>query len=1086
MKKWKSILSAALAGIMILSTVVSVGAANVSFTDISSHWAKSQINYLVSKDVLNGYKQNNGTYIFKPDGTVTRAEFIKMLDETFGLTATAPINYSDVKASDWFHPYISKAAAQGYLLNYGTSISPNGQLTREEATTLLVRYLGLLGSAKADVSSFTDYNQISSHFRDPVMIAVKAGLINGYQEKNGTYTFRPQNTLTRAEALTILYRAAGAVYNTSAYAKDSAAPADNAVITRGGVTLSGLKLNGRVIVTEGAAGDTVTLTGCTISGNLEVRGTSTLELNGCTIDSLVLDSDSAISINLSGNTRIGSITLNTRAAMNIASGCTVSNMIVNTDAKNVDIRGNGTIAKLTVYAAGFVSTMVPGEFYIASGLTANFASEPYTGSSDDQASFSMMPYMTEDNDQYYLNVTPDVSGRVYYYFTNLSHVPTAGEFDATYAAATYRDNFYVQSGKNYSEVTIDSAQAKKYDYVIVQLVTDSRSYAPVIIDNTPTSGTGFAVDPYFDGSDITYTADISGTVYYYYSKDGEDISSSQFQTGYRNADNAMKGTKDANSGRTGTIQLTERYLENYPFVIVVLKNLNDQYFKPIVIAAGDNGFSEEPEITTLGTIEFKTSVTGTLYYYYAKDDMMPTPNEFANDWRTEYGRGSMDVTRNRNASLKYETSYTDRYPYMVFCIKNSEGDYLTPFVLRIDHDTGFSVEPYISGNEEISFRAEHGGTVYWFFTKYNSVPSMDDFMDEYYETVSARRGYKIVNSTSMQTSFSFDASFVEQYPYIAIMLVDTSENTYQPVLVDVKNTTATGFSEDPFCDLTENAVYFKAAQSGTIYYYFSRTSNPYNESSEDFWISYGDATSGYYGSYPVSTSFDYIPFADVDTKYYPGIVLMLVDEHDHEFYPVYVSLTRDGSSGNSTTGVTILSVTGSEVKFSVDTTGVVKYYFMGYGINTTTHYDSGTTYAYKNGIVTIEHTGRYYSLVIEVEGYEPCVIDLTQDYDRDEDVNDGSNKSGYGFSNYDIEFVGGQIVITGIANVSGTITGSISNVNGSDSSVSVNKGDVFTLIIDHDVDKFMNGIGQLLGAGTLYVQLTSGSNVYERLSITLG
>ena len=108
MKKWKSILSAALAGIMILSTVVSVGAANVAFTDISSHWAKSQINYLVSKDVLNGYKQNNGTYIFKPDGTVTRAEFIKMLDETFGLTATAPISYSDVKISDWFHPYISR------------------------------------------------------------------------------------------------------------------------------------------------------------------------------------------------------------------------------------------------------------------------------------------------------------------------------------------------------------------------------------------------------------------------------------------------------------------------------------------------------------------------------------------------------------------------------------------------------------------------------------------------------------------------------------------------------------------------------------------------------------------------------------------------------------------------------------------------------------------------------------------------------------------------------------------------------------------------------------------------------------------
>lgn len=1088
MKKWKSILSAALAGIMILSTVVSVGAANVSFTDISNHWAKPQINYLVSKDVLNGYQQSNGTYVFKPEGEVTRAEFIKMLDETFGLTATAGINYSDVKTTDWFHPYFSKAAAQGYLLNYGTSVSPNGKLTREEATTLLVRYLGLLNAPRADASKFTDSGKISSNFRDPVMVAVNAGLINGYQESNGTYTFRPQNTLTRAEALTILYRAAGAIYNTSAYSKDSGSPDTNAVITRGGVTLSGLNLSGRVIVTEGAAGDAVTLTGCTVSGSLEVRGASNLILDGCTVESLVLNSDSAISINLSGNTRISSLTLNTKANMNIPTGCTVSSMTVNADAKNVDIRGNGAISKLTVYATGFISTMMPGEFYIASGLTANFASEPYTGSSDDQSSFSMMPYMTEEDDQYYLNVTPDASGRIYYYFTNQSYVPKASEFDGTYAAATYKDNFYVQSGKNYSEVTIDSAQARRYDYVMVQLVTDTRSYAPVIIDNTPTSGTGFAVDPYFDGSDITFTADISGTVYYYYSKDGEDISSTQFQTGYKNADNAMKGTENANTGRTGTIELTERYLENYPFVIVVLKNLNDQYFKPVVIAAGDNGFSEEPEITTLGAIEFKTSVSGTLYYYYTTEEKMPTPSDVADNWRTEFGRNSKDVTRNKNDSISYATEYTDRYPYMVFCIKDDDGNYLTPFVLQVDYDTGFSVEPYVSGSEEISFRAEHGGTVYWFFTRYNSVPSMDDFMDEYYDTTSARRGHEMVRSTNSYTSFHFDSSYIQQYPYIAIMLVDTNDDTYQPVLVDVMNTTATGFSVDPYCDLTEAAVYFKAEQSGTVYYYFSRTAIAYNETSEEFWESYAIAKNGYYGSDPVNTSFDYIPFSRIDTDDYPGIVLMLVDDNDKNYYPVYVSLKRDSSSGNSTSGVTVLSVTNSTVKLSVDISGTLEYYFMGSGTNITTHYGGGSVYASKNSVVTIDHSGRYYYLVVQLDGYDPYTIDLTSDYDRNEVVSDGSNKSGYGFSSHDVTISNGQIIVTGIANVNGTINSSIPTMFGSSQSTTVTKGEVFNIVFDYDIDAFLDSaIGQVIGAGTLQVQLTaSNGDVYERLEVNLG
>ena len=90
MNKFRRILSALMALIMIVGAVTVVGAANVSFTDVSGHWAWTggQIPYLVEKGVLNGYQQPNGTYMFKPDGEITRAEFIKILDETFGLTKT--------------------------------------------------------------------------------------------------------------------------------------------------------------------------------------------------------------------------------------------------------------------------------------------------------------------------------------------------------------------------------------------------------------------------------------------------------------------------------------------------------------------------------------------------------------------------------------------------------------------------------------------------------------------------------------------------------------------------------------------------------------------------------------------------------------------------------------------------------------------------------------------------------------------------------------------------------------------------------------------------------------------------------------
>ena len=85
---------------MLASSVISAYAAD--FSDLpSDHWAYSYVDSLVSAGTINGFE--DGT--FRPTGTVTRAEFVKMLDETFGLTSTAPINYSDVKTDDWFHTY---------------------------------------------------------------------------------------------------------------------------------------------------------------------------------------------------------------------------------------------------------------------------------------------------------------------------------------------------------------------------------------------------------------------------------------------------------------------------------------------------------------------------------------------------------------------------------------------------------------------------------------------------------------------------------------------------------------------------------------------------------------------------------------------------------------------------------------------------------------------------------------------------------------------------------------------------------------------------------------------------------------------
>lgn len=1066
MKKWKSILSAALAGVMILSTAASigVGAANVTFTDTSNHWAKDQINYLVSKDVLNGYKQNDGTYQFQPNGTVTRAEFIKMLDETFGLTATTTISYSDVKSTDWFHPYFAKAAAQGYLLNYGSSVSPNGKLTREEATTLLVRYLGLLGGEKESTSYFSDYSKISDHYKDAVLIAAKANIIDGYNE-GGTKVFKPQGTLTRAEALKILYQAAGAIYKESAYTKDPAAPATNAVITKGGVTLSGMELAGRVIITEGATGGTVTLSGCNITGTLEVRGNVTL--------------------NMDGNTKVNALTLCDKASLTIMTGCKVSTLTVNYGANKVEIRGNGTIGNAIVNADGLTTTMTPEEYTIGYGLTANFGGTVFSGSSADDNGFTSVPYMSADETYNYVNITPNVSGQVYYYYTNVNYVPSAGEFESMYGMANYSGSFSVAGNKTYMEKAKEFDSVKSFDYVVVQLVSGQRNYAPVQINNNPATGSGFLTDPYFNGSEIRFQADLAGTVYYYYSEAVETINIVEFLNGYADAGSSLRGSMNVRADENGTISLSASSLNNYPYVIIAMQNSSGQYYAPVIVSAGDNGFTDVPTITTLGTIAYKTNTNGTMYYYYTDDDKLPTPTEMVSNYKREAGYGTVRVYKNTAATLQYDLDLADKYEYMVFCIQDSENNLLTPYLLQVHMETGFSVDPYVSATNEISFKPYSNGTVYWYLSKSNTSVSATDFMSSYNSSGSARCG-RVSVTRNNYGSITFNASYAQSYPYIVVMLQNSEGDSFQPVVVDIKNTTNTGFTLAPYCDLTNKNVSFMAKGTGRVYYYYSIATSAYSETIDEFWASYNRNTGSSTATYG---SIDSISFDNISTSTYRGMMLLFVDSDNNEYYPVYVPLTTDGSAGQSVNGFTVLSVAEStsytdsvEVQLYVQVDGLLSY----------TMYNSKSDAYTRSSIVskgttTLVISKDYKYVNLSLGNYEEMVIDLTQSYNRNDTVTDGSTVAGTGLSSATWGVMDGKPYFYGKAAVDGEITCSVDGFPTSAVTQAVKKDDDFFLItLDFDINEYADNsiIGTILGNSfTFSAQLTDTSgNVYQAVT----
>lgn len=155
---------------------------------------------LNSKDhvsYVSGYP--DGTV--RPDAPITRAETATMIYRLLTDARRAEIDtevnsFGDVSSSDWFVRSVSTMANGGYIVGYpdGT-FGGSKQITRAEFVTMLVRFIGL----KDAECSFHDVSQNHWAYRF-IAMATDAGWIAGYTDG----TFAPDQTITRAEAMTIL------------------------------------------------------------------------------------------------------------------------------------------------------------------------------------------------------------------------------------------------------------------------------------------------------------------------------------------------------------------------------------------------------------------------------------------------------------------------------------------------------------------------------------------------------------------------------------------------------------------------------------------------------------------------------------------------------------------------------------------------------------------------------------------------------------------------------------------------------------------------------------------------------------------
>ena len=145
MKVFSRLTAITLSLAMIIASMFSVGvfADAVSFTDVAADYQYNQaITSLVAKGIINGYTEADGTSTFKPENTITRAEFAKLLvlATTAGVTHSATTDrFPDLALDHWANTYIAAAVNMGAINGYedGT-FRPENPVSYGEAVKMLV------------------------------------------------------------------------------------------------------------------------------------------------------------------------------------------------------------------------------------------------------------------------------------------------------------------------------------------------------------------------------------------------------------------------------------------------------------------------------------------------------------------------------------------------------------------------------------------------------------------------------------------------------------------------------------------------------------------------------------------------------------------------------------------------------------------------------------------------------------------------------------------------------------------------------------------------------------------------------------
>ena len=388
-----------------LTAPKAAAASSSTLPELDGHWSQAAFQRWHGYGIVEGDARG-----MRPDDAMMVSEFAALLSRTMGYTETVENPYADLKGDEWYAPYILQLTAAGILEGDGTNCNADERMTRERASVLFARALGIRPTEDPDLSAFVDGDTAAAWSAGYLDALAKAGIIQGV----GNDTLALGQDITRASVVTILDNAV-AEYIQKEGAQVTGEVEGILLVAAGDVTVTDAQVSGAVLVAPKAGEAPLALEGSQLKGDLLVEASGAdLSLTDTTVAGEVLLSGEENALTLAGTSQAARVAVD--GGDNTVALEASASVEVLTARAAVEVDNQGTIAKAEIQASGVVlDGNAPGTVQVSEGVDAPTDSQgkPVTGGEDEDAGEDEGPGGDQDGEDGDQDPAPEaVSGVV--------------------------------------------------------------------------------------------------------------------------------------------------------------------------------------------------------------------------------------------------------------------------------------------------------------------------------------------------------------------------------------------------------------------------------------------------------------------------------------------------------------------------------------------------------------------------------------------------------------------------------------------------------------------------------------------------